>query len=124
MIVCFLRLFLFQVWRIWFEKSGGDLGPSAGLPRSHGVKSNASRGAPTSDPSLPCFFESASGGNQIRHTVTSGFAPRYTRYIADTEINCFIFIEKISPREIHGGKISRLGQDTIDAYKTDVGQKP
>ena len=55
----------------------------------HGIKSNASRGAPTSSPSLPCFCESASGGNQIRHTVTSGIAPRYARYIANAEINGF-----------------------------------
>jgi len=86
------------VWRIRFAKGGGDLGPSAGLPRLHGIKSYApgsagalrrgeSRGAPTSSPSLPCFCESASGGNQIRHTVASGFAPRYARYIADAKIN-------------------------------------
>ena len=55
------------------------------------MKSYASRGAPTSSPSLPCFFESASGGNQIRHTATSVFALRYARYIADAEINGFWF---------------------------------
>ena len=91
------------MWRIRFAKGillreaastghGGDLGPSAGFPRLHGIKSYASRGAPTSSPSLPCFCESASGGNQIRHTVTSGFAPRYARYIANAEINSFILL--------------------------------
>jgi hypothetical protein len=85
--------FIPTVWRIRFEKGGGDLGPPAGLPRSHGIKSNASRGAPASDPSLPCFFESASGGNRIRHTVASGFAPRYARYIANTESNDFRFFQ-------------------------------
>jgi len=96
---------LIFVAHIRFAKSGGDLGPSAGLPRSHGIKSNApgsagalrrgeSRGAPTSSPSLPCFCESASGGNQIRHTVASGFALRYARYIADAEINGFCFARR------------------------------
>ena len=61
------------VWRIRFAKGGGDLGPSAGLPHLRIHKYSATRGAPTSSPSLPCFCESASGGNQIRHTVTSGF---------------------------------------------------
>ncbi len=80
---------LTAVWRIRFAKGGGDLGPSAGFPRLHGIKSNASRGAPASALSLPCFCESASGGNQIRHTVASGFAQSYARYIAATEINVF-----------------------------------
>jgi len=43
---------------------------------------------------LPCFCESASGGNQIRHTVASGFALRYARYIADAEINGFRFARR------------------------------
>jgi len=43
---------------------------------------------------LPCLCESASGGNQIRHTVTSGFAPRYARYIADAEIVDLLFFSR------------------------------
>ena len=113
---------LTAVWRIRFATGvllreaastghGGDLGPSAGLPRLHGVKSNASRGAPTFSPSLPCpaverssllggavkrsfyytAFPNPASGNQIRHTVTSGCAPRYARYIADAAINGFVF---------------------------------
>ena len=61
---------IFTSLRKWplapLERRGG---PPAGLPRSHGVKSYASHGAPTSSPSLPCLCESAFGGNQIRHTV-------------------------------------------------------
>jgi hypothetical protein len=30
-------------------------------------------------------------GSRIQHTVASGFALRYTRYIADAEINGFWF---------------------------------
>ena len=64
-------LCLVNVSRIRFGKGDGDLGLSAGLLRSHGHESDASRSAPTSSPSLPCFCESASGGNQIRHTVST-----------------------------------------------------
>ena len=36
-------------------------------------------------------FPNPASGNQIRHTVTSGCAPRYARYIADAAINGFVF---------------------------------
>ena len=100
---------LIFVAHIRFEKCGGDLGPPAGLSRSHGVKSNApgsagalrrgeSRGAPTSDPSLPCFFESASGGTQIRHTVTSGFAKSFARIRLQSKDRWFPVCQKRSVR--------------------------
>lgn len=51
-------MFAYEVCRIRFEKYGGDLGPSAGFPRLRIHEYSAARCAPTSDPSLPCFFES------------------------------------------------------------------
>jgi len=51
MIVYFFVLFLFQADRIRFAKCGGDLGLSAGFPRSRIHLYSASRGAPTSNPS-------------------------------------------------------------------------
>ena len=76
------------------ERRGG---PSAGFPRSHGIKSNASRDAPTSSPSLPCLCESRKRETKFATRLHPPslrsyggqvvFAPRYARYIADAEIN-------------------------------------
>jgi hypothetical protein len=41
--------------RIPFEKDFGDSGSSAGFPRPHRRKSNASLGAPAFKPVYPCF---------------------------------------------------------------------
>ena len=56
------------------QKSGGDLGPPARFPRLRIQEYCASRGARPFGPSLPCFFESAVGGNQIRSAVASADA--------------------------------------------------
>jgi len=70
---------MLRVFRIRLEKCVGDLEPPAGFPRLRIHRYCAARGAFTFVPSLPCFFESASGGNRIRHTPTSGSALRYAR---------------------------------------------
>ncbi|MBU0713931.1 MAG: hypothetical protein KJ964_01075, partial [Verrucomicrobia bacterium] len=42
-------------------------------------------------PKLTLLFRIPQAGTRIHHTVASGFAPRYARYIADAKINGFWF---------------------------------
>jgi len=70
MIVCFIFGF-FQAVRIWFAKRGGDSSPSIPLSPSRIREDSASGAAGISGPDLPCFRESAAGGNQIRPAPTS-----------------------------------------------------
>jgi len=65
-------IFLGNVSRIRFGKGGGDLGAPAGLLRSHGHESDASRSAPAFCPSLPCFPESRLRGKP--NSIHSGHA--------------------------------------------------
>jgi len=74
MIVHFFVLFQFPVARIRFGKYFGDFSSSAPLARSRIHKYGASLAAGASELNLPYFSESASGGNRIRSTLTSGFA--------------------------------------------------
>jgi len=71
MIVCFFVVFSFHAARIWFAKHGGDSSPSIPLSPSRIREDSASGDAGISGPDLPCFCESASGGNQIRPAPTS-----------------------------------------------------
>jgi len=49
------------------RKNSGDSSPSVPLPRLRILEYSAARGAGTSEPDLPDFFETRSAGNAMRH---------------------------------------------------------
>ena len=96
-----------QAARIWFKKSGGDLGPPAGFPRLRIQEYCASRGAPPSEPSLPCFFESACGGNQIRPAAATGCVV-LTKGLLSLRGDALVFLLCSVPEAIaDGGRVAQ-----------------
>jgi len=70
------------------------LSSEAGRPHFYPAFSGTDQALSRSAAGLPCFFESGSAGNRIRHTVASVFVrqpPDYAGQVADAEINGFWF---------------------------------
>jgi hypothetical protein len=92
--------FSLAVWRIWFEKGGGDLGLSAGLPHLRIHEYSAARGAPTSSPSFPCFFEPLDklGDPNSPHGC---MPPNYLCWKGDAKATLIAFNKNISDFELN-----------------------
>ena len=90
-----LWLFLFHVARIRFGKGGGDLGPPADLPRSHGHESYAfarrtgirPKPCPALKRDCLAFPNPACAGNRIRATVAM-----LTPFTTVIDYSSFLFV--------------------------------